>query len=1537
MQATWNCTDASPWTHVPIACEWAVGSFPGGDDVMPWAAASQVGTHDFACNECFENGKLYFVSVRCTDQVGLTNMSVSGGLMPDLVGPQVATAATVVTRYTGRATKWWGFPSDLAIIWGFDDLESGIKTIRASLSESIQSPLSGPRDVEGLHAMPLPLSASADERHALIALRDQGITLEHTGTYYLHVCAEDRMNHTECATPYQFRVDLSPPTCRAPDDRVASLMAPEIFSQRAGYGAFWECLDWESGVSFTNFMGYGDYAPLLTRYVKTLGGEGAGEPYYRGTGSRNLVIPYVDGMRFHSCVSATNNAELYSLDACSVGTTFDGSYPDTSGPLIDEDGQPFRRNVDNELCTTVPRITDNVSSVTDVYLEVFQQIGNDLFPVSQPQPLNLSVVTQMETTVCRPMAMFQGQRYFSRLLATNGAEPKLTGQWRAEGFTIDNTEPVVGTAVLRLLYPRFFDRQADFPNSVRDLNVRVRVQGFSDDESGIAYLRVRLLMDGVQVGERIVAGGMASLSPVDMPTLPRVLNGSTLQATVTGVNRVGMEVEASTPVKLVILGSINFEDPWFVSDLDPAAFKMGAQRAGLPHFEVLQDETASIGFKHAEDPMDANAKFEYDWALTEAPCDDEDASPPITEMTHIDNGRITHDDHAWRAMPSNNDMIVPYHGGLDTRARNAIWAKTFDVTGLPSGLYCVLARACTLAVYAPDGTLALDARCKNATSYPVTVDISPPEVTVGALAPVNATGDVFPMQFPFSCDDPESAIIRASLSLGTPERPGLYIDGLTLHVVSNENGTTVTPEYEVPGLDGIFLQSSNLTRFSATALVTERLFARHRSPGAVAAKVHCVNSLSVVTEAAAPQALMDIEQPEAGRLAFPALVWSEEQDAWLGAARDAASPGLWLAWTDFADAALAHYAVCVSRDLEAMSCDVENLVLAPTSPLYTVLTKLPDHQSNGSSTTYVVTVTAVDKAGLSTSTDVVLVLDHSPPTLGNLTVGAFSPTARAGVLGPVQTYALHDTVIRLEVVGGAFDDDLQEPITIAYEAFTVDGTSVPCTYSRLSNESWVWEAHCGLAQAHQLCFRTSAVSAVGLVTVAADACVNIRLAAPVWPAHAPPVLSRTSIESQLNASWGLPEEPYGRVSFLEWALCTGLGCSELRNVQATQPYALISVLDERVLRGYTGEVWVVVTASPTEAKRRTSSVESNRLLVGATPPTAGIMTFRTARQAALADAVIDIRGFDEPVFGISSFKWCVGTTTGAADLMPCVTEASMPRSIAFAAVSASTGFQWPVLSATHTAVVTATACNSLGLCDMSVSNKITIDVDHPTGGYLRDGLNIVSEATWDDVTVLYCSPEQLVARGTPCSTSALLTGDESAALRRQVISPLRAHVTDVRGAVLQYGSSTLAAHWGGFRDAGTGVASVELCFEHVDTQAVLACAEVSPTGLAIAKVPLVDRGTYVARMVVTDRVGRNTSFVSVGAQIFSSRPQSHNVSTKLPYPDPEGLRYAAGVHWPEDNVMYVHVHAHIVMCMNDTSRRYVHARTRMMIRMHVHA
>ena len=97
------------------------------------------------------------------------------------------------TRLTRLATRYWGYANEISAVWGFDDAESGIKSIRASFSRTEVSPIEHLRDMAGFAGMQYVLPVRADQRRGLLPLASQGIMLRHNLRLYLHMCAEDHM------------------------------------------------------------------------------------------------------------------------------------------------------------------------------------------------------------------------------------------------------------------------------------------------------------------------------------------------------------------------------------------------------------------------------------------------------------------------------------------------------------------------------------------------------------------------------------------------------------------------------------------------------------------------------------------------------------------------------------------------------------------------------------------------------------------------------------------------------------------------------------------------------------------------------------------------------------------------------------------------------------------------------------------------------------------------------------------------------------------------------------------------------------------------------------------------------------------------------------------------------------------------------------------------------------------------------------------------------------------------------------------------
>ena len=268
----------------------------------------------------------------------------------------------------------------------------------------------------------------------------------------------------------------------------------------------------------------------------------------------------------------------------------------------------------------------------------------------------------------------------------------------------------------------------------------------------------------------------------------------------------------------------------------------------------------------------------------------------------------------------------------------------------------------------------------------------------------------------------------------------------------------------------------------------------------------------------------------------------------------------------------------------------------------------------------------------------------------------------------------------------------------------------------------------------------------------------------------------------------------------------------------------------------------------------------------------------------LSEAVIYVDGFDDALRGISSFTWCIGTQAGMDDLLSCRTEASVPNKLVLSSLSPPAALNRTNANGTsQTAVVTARACNLIGQCMAGRSNELSIDGVTPNVslGYVFDSLALESEASWEDVLVYSCTTRL-------CSLAPLLDGSEDDAVREALIAPLRllvvpwstaSGVTIQRPAVTGSEGPLLAASWGGFSDAHSGIGRVELCFKPLkppsdQTSPDQICHDVAPSGMLVALNAINHlHNQWQVSVTVADRAGNNATITSAGVDILGDAPQ----------------------------------------------------------------
>ena len=553
MTASWHCEDAAPWVASSVTCEWAIGTYPGGDDFVSWEPVPSSAKHfEYHANETSEttegstlwyteedntprwymkdsllrNGLIYFASIRCLDQVQLTASSVAAGLLPDLVAPRVAVQPMVTQPSNGKRAYYWGSNTTLYGIWDYEAFESGLRSMRGALVEEGYPP--------PYLQMPLELPITMQDRSAELSLGTLGASLKHNTVYNWHVCAEDNVGHVGCATPNSFLLDLTPPVYNVSNDIISRLHAPPCFNTRAGYQGEWRCDDPESGVAYTSWMPYvHSYSPgsadltseaLLTRRWFSVGVMGIGI----GSGSTAKVLKH--GGLYYGCVTATNRAQSPStFEPCSTGTIFDGFAPVIkTGRFLDFGGKRFVAGL-SQLCSDYPVFLEDVSPLTKMEHELVR-VWNGESIVVQTVEVNVSrSLSGGEHCVSLDSPLQHRERYFSQIRLTDSAFN--VRHIKTRGFRVDVTPPSPGnvTAVTPI-FPDSFASQNEF-SSVSGLRVRVEFDrgydGFDDEDSGVAHVDVQVYGDGVLITSGVAYPGQDEW---ESPALSAIANGVVLQA-----------------------------------------------------------------------------------------------------------------------------------------------------------------------------------------------------------------------------------------------------------------------------------------------------------------------------------------------------------------------------------------------------------------------------------------------------------------------------------------------------------------------------------------------------------------------------------------------------------------------------------------------------------------------------------------------------------------------------------------------------------------------------------------------------------------------------------------------------------------------------------------------------------------------------------------------------------------------------------------------------------------------------------------------
>ena len=273
-----------------------------------------------------------------------------------------------------------------------------------------------------------------------------------------------------------------------------------------------------------------------------------------GIASSGLPLSIRDGTNVRSCVYAIDHAGEASQPICSERLTYDATPPlvEAAGfAVIDNGGNRFLIVPNETICSSWPPFDDATSGVSHVQWELVRRLGGQ--DVVTGAAVDLGVAAAVGGSRCRVLdaqTLKQGGRYFTRLRIKNGASPPLVALPRSRGFIVDRTSPTTGRISVSLRYPPRFERQASFPYNITGLNLRVVLDGFSDDDSGLALVDLIVFADGVELMRGTAVPTSAhELIWMNPTSFGVIQNGTNFTVSAVAINRVGLRGDeaSSTP------------------------------------------------------------------------------------------------------------------------------------------------------------------------------------------------------------------------------------------------------------------------------------------------------------------------------------------------------------------------------------------------------------------------------------------------------------------------------------------------------------------------------------------------------------------------------------------------------------------------------------------------------------------------------------------------------------------------------------------------------------------------------------------------------------------------------------------------------------------------------------------------------------------------------------------------------------------------------------------------------------------------------
>ena len=443
LTATWKCEDPdSGLSNIEIA----FGLQTGDTDVMNFKSLP-VSQSSFVSNLHLQTGYRYFVSIRCTNKVGLGAISFSDGIVYDNTPPNPVYVQDGDYQVTNRT---------VSITFKFVDKESGIQAYKVQVFGEGSDNTSA--HIHGSFSIPGNLTS------ATLALPKQ---LDSGKTYYVNVTALNGVNLE--ATKYSdgFVVDTTPPVCYKVWDGKGDYQDDIKYAPSSTrFIISWVCYDTESPIVHYRFS------------VKDVDANKYVIPFYSLktrvnssgsaiiTGGGQITAKFEEGRSYSSGIEVVNAVGLAAVNWT------DGVVIDNTPPVMSNLRLVF--NPQDDIVKGEWLVIDKESGLRSVAW------GLGTTPETNDIK-NYTKVSPSITNISISSVLFQqGSTCFLNVYAVNNGG--LSGKSSSSAVIIDRSAPNRGIVAASYAFPLNYDENK---NKVPNSSFAVTWTGFTDPESSI--------------------------------------------------------------------------------------------------------------------------------------------------------------------------------------------------------------------------------------------------------------------------------------------------------------------------------------------------------------------------------------------------------------------------------------------------------------------------------------------------------------------------------------------------------------------------------------------------------------------------------------------------------------------------------------------------------------------------------------------------------------------------------------------------------------------------------------------------------------------------------------------------------------------------------------------------------------------------------------------------------------------------------------------------------------------------------------------